>query len=56
MEKQLILEIITELQQRQEDFKNPGSYMEDEWYVKCQAKAEAFEEAILIIKFLANIK
>lgn len=54
MEKSLIQEIITELEQRQKDFENPGSYMEDEWYVKCKAKAEAFEEAIAIIKFLTE--
>ena len=42
--------ILNDLQERQNDFENPGSYMEDEWYIKCQAKAEAFEEAISIVK------
>jgi hypothetical protein len=28
--------------------------MEEEWYVKCKAKAETFEEAISIIKFLTE--
>lgn len=53
METLLIDQIIKELQQRQQDFETPGSYMEDEWYVKCRAKAEAFEEAIQIIKTLS---
>jgi hypothetical protein len=35
-------------------FDNPGSYTEEEWYVKCKAKAETFEEAISIIKFLTE--
>lgn len=54
MEKSLIQEIITELGQRQKDFEDPGYYMEDEWYVICKAKAEAYEEAIAIIKFLTE--
>ena len=42
--------ILDELTERQKDFENPGSYMEEEWYVKCGAKVEAFEEAISIVK------
>jgi hypothetical protein len=48
--------VLTELQERQNDFENPSSYQESEWYVKCRAKAEAFEEAINIVKRHFSIK
>ena len=43
-----------ELKQRQTDFEDPGSYMEVEWYIKCKAKVEAFEEAINIVQRIVN--
>jgi len=46
----LIDEVLKELQERQNAFENPGLYQETEWYEKCRAKAEAFEEAIDIVK------
>jgi len=54
MKPETLKEILDTLQERLNDFQNPGSYMEEEWYVKCKAKAEAFEEAISIIKFLTE--
>jgi hypothetical protein len=54
MKPEILQEILTTLQERVHDFENLGSYMEEEWYVKCKAKAEAFEEAISIIKFLTE--
>ena len=54
MKPKILQEILSTLQERLDDFENPGSYMEEEWYVKCKAKAEAFEEAISIIKFLTE--
>ena len=54
MKPETLKEILDTLQERVDDFENPGSYMEEEWYVKCKAKAEAFEEAISIIKFLTE--
>lgn len=50
----IIDSILNELKDRQNDFENPGSYMADEWYIKCDAKAEAFEEAISIVKKYYN--
>lgn len=38
------------LQERQNDFENPGMYQESEWYT------EAFEEAIDIVKKHFSIK
>jgi hypothetical protein len=52
----LINDVLKELQERQNDFENPGMYQESEWYVKCRAKAEAFEEAIDIVKKHFSIK
>lgn len=54
MKPETLKEILDTLQERLNDFENPGSYMEEEWYVRCKAKAEAFEEAISIIKFLTE--
>lgn len=54
MKPETLKEILDTLQERVHDFENPGSYMEEEWQVKCKAKAEAFEEAISIIKFLTE--
>ena len=42
--------IIEALEEQRESYSKPGGYMEEEWYVKCAAKAEAFEEAIDIVK------
>jgi hypothetical protein len=56
MESDLIQQIIKELKQRQLDFQDPGTYLEAEWYIKCEAKAEAFEEAILIIEEILKNK
>ena len=49
-----IKNILKELKQRQTDFEDPGSYMEVQWYIKCKAKAEAFEEAIGIVQRIVN--
>jgi hypothetical protein len=54
MKPEVIQQIIKELEQRQKDFESPSSYMEDEYYLICRAKASAFEEAILIIKNLVK--
>jgi hypothetical protein len=56
MENDVITKVLNELKERQNDFENPGGYMEDEWYVICRAKAEAFEEAVEIVKRLSENK
>lgn len=66
METLLIDQIIKELQQRQQDFENPGFgdlnlnltqlFRPKLAYVECKAKAEAFEEAIQIIKTISKQK
>lgn len=31
---------------RLEDYQNPGSYQEAEWYARCDAKADILEEVL----------
>lgn len=52
----VLINILKELEQRQKDFEDPGSYMEEEWYIICKAKAEAFEEAISMVKKHLNFQ
>lgn len=42
--------ILNDLEYEKKNYEEPSSYMEDEYYVRCEAKAEAFEEAISIVK------
>lgn len=42
--------ILNDLEYEKNNYEEPSSYMEDEYYVRCKAKAEAFEEAISIVK------
>ena len=49
-DKSDIEKIIERLEEEVENYSNPGTYMDDEYYVRCKAKAEAFEEVISIIK------
>ncbi len=42
--------IIKELKYEQERYENPSTYMDDEYYIRCRAKAEAFEDAIGIVE------
>ena len=42
--------ILNDLEYEKNNYEEPSSYMEDEYYVRCKAKAEAFEEAINIVK------
>lgn len=30
-------------------YKNPGSYQEDSWYIRCEAKADALEEVLSLL-------
>jgi hypothetical protein len=46
----IIDNILKDLEYQMGDYKTPSSYMDDEYYVRCKAKAEAFEEAIAIVK------
>jgi len=34
------------VESRLEDYQNPGSYQEQEWYDKCAAKADILEEVL----------
>jgi hypothetical protein len=49
-----INDVLQTLKDRQTEFENPGTYMEEEWYTKCKAKAEAFEEAVGIVQDFIN--
>lgn len=42
--------ILNDLEYEKKNYEEPSSYMEDEYYIRCKAKAEAFEEAINIVK------
>lgn len=42
--------ILNDLEYEKKNYEEPSSYMDDEYYVRCKAKAEAFEEAINIVK------
>ena len=42
--------ILNDLEYEKKNYEEPSSYMGDEYYVRCRAKAEAFEEAINIVK------
>ena len=42
--------ILNDLEYEKNNYEEPSSYMEDEYYIRCKAKAEAFEEAINIVK------
>jgi hypothetical protein len=42
--------IINELKHEHENYENPSTYMDNEYYVRCRAKAEAFEDAIRIVE------
>jgi len=52
--KEDINDVLQTLKDRQKDFENPGTYLDEEWYVKCAAKAEAFEEAVSILQDFIN--
>lgn len=43
-------EILELLRSTKEDYENPGSYMEEEWYIKCAAKADVLDDMIYAIK------
>ena len=36
------------------DFKNPGGYLDAEWYVKCAAKVDVLEEILSVLQELKN--
>lgn len=45
----IILAISKDIQYEIESFQNPAQYSSDEYYIRCEAKAEAFEYAQSII-------
>lgn len=48
--------IIESLRYEQDSNERPGAFMETEYYIKCSAKAEAYEYAIDVIKSTLKIK
>lgn len=42
----LLKKILKELRDELKDYQTPSTYQDDEYYVVCKAKAEAYEEAI----------
>ncbi len=48
---ELINNIIDRLKEEAKSYRKPGGYQEQEWYIRCEAKAEAFEDAIEIVKY-----
>jgi hypothetical protein len=43
-------EILELLRQHKEDYEDPGSYMEESWYVKCAAKVDVLDDVIRTIE------
>jgi hypothetical protein len=54
MNRELIDKIIEALERERGYCADPGSYMTSDWYTRCAAKEEAFDEAIDIIKGLCQ--
>jgi hypothetical protein len=44
-------QVLDMLRSRVKDYKEPGRYMEEEWYVKCAAKVEVLEDVISDIEY-----
>ena len=42
--------ILNDLQHELDIYKNPGGYQDAEYYIKCDAKVDAYEDAINIVK------
>lgn len=42
--------ILNDLEYEKKYYEEPSSYQEERYYIRCEAKAEAFEEAINIVK------
>ena len=38
--------LIREVQNRIFDYQNPGSYLDDDYYIRCDAKADILEEVL----------
>jgi SepF-like predicted cell division protein (DUF552 family) len=53
----IIKNILKYLQYELDMYKNPGSYQDEEYYIKCDTKVDAYEDAINIVKniYLNNI-
>jgi len=46
----IISSILKDLQNELDMYKNPGGYQDKEYYISCDAKADAYEDAINIVK------
>ena len=46
----MVEEILKKIKDELDMYRNPGSYMPEEYYIRCEAKAEALEEVIYIIE------
>jgi hypothetical protein len=49
MSKELLLQTLSK---EKEYYENPGGYLDDEYYIRCQTKAEVYGEVIELVKTL----
>lgn len=52
----LLMECITIIEEQKEYYSNPGSYESREYYERCAAKADAYDDAAGSIRYRFGIK
>lgn len=52
----LLMECITIMEEQKEYYSNPGAYESREYYERCEAKADAYDDAASSIRYRFGIK